>query len=288
MSAKRKLAMSGVAILVVLTLVAGATMAWFTDTEKVNANFKAGILDISVSDDDASDGTELNFENMRPMTYEGHGNCGDDGDTAMSGTTSSTYDGEGYDPNPVYVQQFAISNAGTLPVKVKLTFEEVDPAADDTIKKIVSNGNGGIRQTEETVACNNELGKWYDAAAVENAYPNGFEAGDDIYNADFYKGVSTKLHFVLFEKDAEEGWKAVNDDISLKKLLQVSVDGQENNGVELSDIIPAGATAVDNTYALGAYLDQDAGNEYQGKEYHVNFTVNAKQVDEGATYADEA
>lgn len=281
MSAKRKLAMSGVAILVVLTLVAGATMAWFTDTEKVNANFKAGILDISVSDDDAADGTELTFENMRPMKK----------DTAiaeMTATLNGTQDYEGYDPDPVYVQQFAINNAGTLPVKVKLTFEEVDPAADDTIKKIVSNGNGGIRQTEETVACNNELGKWYDAAAVENAYPNGFEAGDDIYNADFYKGVSTKLHFVLFEKDAEEGWKPVNDDISLRKLLQVSVDGQENNGVELSDIIPAGATAVDNTYALGAYLDQDAGNEYQGKEYHVNFTVNAKQVDEGATYADEA
>lgn len=281
MSAKRKLAMSGVAILVVLTLVAGATMAWFTDTEKVNADFKAGILDISVSDDDASDGTELNFENMRPMEE----------DTAiaeMTATLNGTQDYEGYDPDPVYVQQFAINNAGTLPVKVKLTFEEVDPAADDTIKKIVSNGNGGIRQTEETVACNNELGKWYDAAAVENAYPNGFEAGDDIYNADFYKGVSTKLHFVLFEKDAEEGWKPVNDDISLKKLLQVSVDGQENNGVELSDIIPAGATAENNTYALGAYLDETAGNEYQNKEYHVNFIVNAKQVDEGATYADEA
>ena len=281
MSAKRKLAMSGVAILVVLTLVAGATMAWFTDTEKVNANFKAGILDISVSDDDASDGTELNFENMRPMKK----------DTAiaeMTATLNGTQDYEGYDPDPVYVQQFAINNAGTLPVKVKLTFEEVDPAADDTIKKIVSNGNGGIRQTEETVACNNELGKWYDAAAVENAYPNGFEAGDDIYNADFYKEVSTKLHFVLFEKDAEEGWKPVNDDISLKKLLQVSVDGQDNNGVELSDIIPAGATAENNTYALGAYLDETAGNEYQNKEYHVNFIVNAKQVDEGATYADEA
>lgn len=197
MSAKRKLAMSGVAILVVLTLVAGATMAWFTDTEKVNANFKAGILDISVSDDDATDGTKLNFENMRPMEK----------DTAiaeMTATLNGTQDYEGYDPDPVYVQQFAINNAGTLPVKVKLTFEEVDPAADDTIKKIVSNGNGGIRQTEETVACNNELGKWYDAAAVENAYPNGFEAGDDIYNADFYKGVSTKLHFVLFEKDAEK------------------------------------------------------------------------------------
>ena len=277
MSAKRKLAMSGVAILVVLTLVAGATMAWFTDTEKVNANFKAGVLDISVSDDDASDGTELNFVNMRPMEE----------DTAiaeMTATLNGTQDYEGYDPDPVYVQQFAINNAGTLPVKVKLTFEEVDPAADDTIKKIVSNGNGGIRQTEETVACNNELGKWYDAAAVENAYPNGFEAGDDIYNADFYKGVSTKLHFVLFEKDAEEGWKPVNDDISLKTLLKIN----NANGVELDGIIPAGATAENNTYALGAYLDETAGNEYQNKEYHVNFIVNAKQVDEGATYADEA
>lgn len=282
MSAKRKLAMSGVAILVVLTLVAGATMAWFTDTEKVNANFKAGILDISVSDDDAADGTELTFENMRPMTYEAFEKEALE-TLAMSGTTSSPYDGEGYDPNPVYVQQFAISNDGTLPVKVKLTFEEVDPAADDTIKKIVSNGNGGIRQTEETVACNNELGKWYDAAAVENAYPNGFEAGDDIYNADFYKGVSTKLHFVLFKNDAEKGWQVVNEDISLKTLLKIN----NANGVELDGIIPAGATAENNTYALGAYLDQDAGNEYQGKEYHVNFTVNAKQVDEGATYAGE-
>ena len=277
MSAKRKLAMSGVAILVVLTLVAGATMAWFTDTEKVNANFKAGILDISVSDDDATDGTELNFENMRPMEK----------DTAiaeMTATLNGTQDYEGYDPDPVYVQQFAINNAGTLPVKVKLTFEEVDPAADDTIKKIVSNGNGGIRQTEETVACNNELGKWYDAAAVENAYPNGFEAGDDIYNADFYKGVSTKLHFVLFKNDAEKGWQVVNEDISLKTLLKIN----NANGVELDGIIPAGATAENNTYALGAYLDKTAGNEYQNKEYHVNFIVNAKQVDEGATYADEA
>ena len=277
MSAKRKLAMSGVAILVVLTLVAGATMAWFTDTEKVNANFTAGVLDISVSDDDATDGTKLNFENMRPMEK----------DTAiaeMTATLNGTQDYEGYDPDPVYVQQFAINNAGTLPVKVKLTFEEVDPAADDTIKKIVSNGNGGIRQTEETVACNNELGKWYDAAAVENAYPNGFEAGDDIYNADFYKGVSTKLHFVLFKNDAEKGWQVVNEDISLKTLLKIN----NANGVELDGIIPAGATAENNTYALGAYLDETAGNEYQNKEYHVNFIVNAKQVDEGATYADEA
>ena len=268
MSAKRKLAMSGVAILVVLTLVAGATMAWFTDTEKVNANFKAGILDISVSDDNASDGTELNFVNMRPMTEN----------TAiaeMKATLNGTQDYEGYNPDPVYVQQFAISNVGTLPVKVKLTFEEADPAADDTIKKIVSNGNGGIRQTGETVACNNELGKAY----------NGY-TGNNInltYDAANYSGTNDHFHVVLLQKDAaaEGGWTPVNSDISLETLLNVE-------GFELSDIIPAGATAVDNTYALGAYLDQNAGNEYQGKEYHVNFTVNAKQVDKDATYADEA
>ena len=274
MSAKRKLAMSGVAILVVLTLVAGATMAWFTDTEKVNANFKAGILDISVSDGDASDGTELNFENMRPMTYEAFEKEALE-TLAMSGTTSSPYDGEGYDPNPVYVQQFAISNVGTLPVKVKLTFEEADPAADDTIKKIVSNGNGGIRQTGETVACNNELGKAYNGYTGSNS--------NATWAAENYSGYNPHFHVVLLQKDAaaEGGWTPVNSDISLETLLNVE-------GFELSDIIPAGATAVDNTYALGAYLDQNAGNEYQGKEYHVNFTVNAKQVDKDATYADKA
>ena len=36
-------------------------------------------------------------------------------------------------------------------------------------------------------------------------------------------------------------------------------------------VLPAGATAEDNTYALGAYLDEGAGNEYQGKAYEVNF-----------------
>ena len=275
MSAKRKLAMSGVAILVVLTLVAGATMAWFTDTEKVNADFKAGILDISVSDDDASDGTELNFVNMRPMEE----------DTAiaeMTATLNGTQDYEGYDPDPVYVQQFAINNAGTLPVKVKLTFEEVDPAADDKNINIVANGNGGIRREGE-VDCHNELGKWYDKDAAEKAVADN-PSNRNIYDQTYYKGQSTKLHFVLFKNDAEKGWQVVNEDISLKTLLKIN----NANGVELDGIIPAGATAENNTYALGAYLDKTAGNEYQNKEYHVNFIVNAKQVDEGATYADEA
>lgn len=280
MSAKRKLAMSGVAILVVLTLVAGATMAWFTDTEKVNANFKAGILDISVSDDDASDGTELNFENMRPMEKDTA--IAEMTDTLNGGRTESTYEEEGFKNPTVYVQQFAISNVGTLPVNVKLSFEEVDPAADDKNINIVANGNGGIRQEGE-VDCHNELGKWYYEDEAEQAVADD-PSNRDIYNAKYYRGQNTKLHFVLFKNDAEKGWQVVNEDISLKTLLKIN----NANGVELDGIIPAGATAENNTYALGAYLDETAGNEYQNKEYHVNFTVNAKQVDEGAKYADEA
>lgn len=282
MSAKRKLAMSGVAILVVLTLVAGATMAWFTDTEKVNANFKAGVLDISVSDDDASDGTELNFVNMRPMEEDTA--IAEMTDTLNGGRTESTYEEEGFKNPTVYVQQFAISNVGTLPVNLKLSFEEA-ATESHRIPKLVPNGNGGIKNlgTDDPAwKCENELGKAY----------NGY-TGNNInltYDAANYSGTNDHFHVVLFQKvpvDETWMWKVVAEDITLDQLQ--GTDGyvlKDSDGNDL--LLPAGATAENNTYALGAYLDQDAGNEYQGKEYHVNFTVNAKQVDEGAEYADEA
>lgn len=267
MSAKRKLAMSGVAILVVLTLIAGATMAWFTDTEKVNANFTAGVLDISVNDSEGEAATELNFQNMRPMEK----------DTFVAEATAvlngeNPYEGKGYDPTPVYVQQFAISNEGTLPVKLKLSFEDATPDAEDMIPKLVPNDNGGIKNVGEW-ACDNELGKAYTAPEVED---------ENYYAAKNYEGTNTHFHVVLFQK-IEDAWKPVAEDISLETL-------KGENGYVLMDgdqelVLPAGATAEDNTYALGAYLDEGAGNEYQGKEYHVNFTVNAKQTDEGATFA---
>lgn len=278
MSAKRKLAMSGVAILVVLTLVAGATMAWFTDTEKVNANFKAGVLDISVSDDDASDGTELNFVNMRPMEEDTA--IAEMTDTLNGGRTESTYEEEGFKNPTVYVQQFAISNGGTLPVNLKLSFEEVDPPAGDNVPKLVPNGNGGIKNIGEW-KCNNELGKAYNGYTGSNS--------NATWAASNYSGTNDHFHVVLFQKVPFEQtwrWEVVAKDITLDQLQ--GADGyvlKDGDGNDL--LLPAGAIAGDNTYALGAYLDQDAGNEYQGKEYHVNFTVNAKQVDEGATYAGE-
>ncbi len=279
MSAKRKLAMSGVAILVVLTLVAGATMAWFTDTEKVNANFKAGVLDISVSDDDASDGTELNFVNMRPMEEDTA--IAEMTDTLNGGRTESTYEEEGFKNPTVYVQQFAISNGGTLPVNLKLSFEEVDPPAGDNVPKLVPNGNGGIKNIGEW-KCNNELGKAYNGYTGSNS--------NATWAASNYSGTNDHFHVVLFQKVPFEQtwrWEVVAKDITLDQLQ--GADGyvlKDGDGNDL--LLPAGAIAGDNTYALGAYLDKDADNEYQGKEYHVNFTVNAKQVDKDATYADKA
>ena len=43
---KNRVVLSSVSVLLVLSLLAGMTMAWLTDTEKVNANFTAGVLDI--------------------------------------------------------------------------------------------------------------------------------------------------------------------------------------------------------------------------------------------------
>lgn len=276
MSAKRKLAMSGVAILVVLTLIAGATMAWFTDTEKVNANFTAGVLDISINDSQGDVATELNFQNMRPMEKD---TFKDEALKVLNG--ENPYEGKGYDPTPVYVQQFAISNEGTLPVNLKLSFEDATPTLD--VPEIVSNGNGGIRKGENTTRqSQNELGKDYtkDKAYVENAAD-----GDDIYAPGNYDNTKVNPHFhvVLFQK-VKDAWEVVAEDISLETL-------KGENGYVLKDdgeqelVLPAGATAGDNTYALGAYLDEGAGNEYQGKAYEVNFTVNAKQTDKGATFA---
>ncbi|WP_082236363.1 TasA family protein [Anaeromassilibacillus senegalensis] len=257
MTAKRKLAMSGVAIITVLTLVAGATMAWFTDTEKVDANFSAGVLDITAGDEN---GTPLDFENLRPMAdkkaYLDEVNAVlDDPDY---------YEGKGYDPAPVYVQEFAISNKGTLPVNLMLKIDDRNPDADDMIPWIVDNGVGGVMRMGEDVACNNELGKAY-------TDENGFaDANNEHFN------------FVLLQKsDDGNDWVEVQE-LSIEDLKKGHQLLGEDGKVL---VLPAGET-VKNTYALGAYLDSDTGNMYQGKEYHVTMSVMASQTDEGATFAE--
>ncbi len=45
-SRMKKIAFSSVSVFIVLAMLAGITMAWFSDTEKTNANFHAGVLNM--------------------------------------------------------------------------------------------------------------------------------------------------------------------------------------------------------------------------------------------------
>lgn len=47
---QRKMLMSIASVLVLVALIAGATMAWFTDSETVAATFTAGTVDVEITD----------------------------------------------------------------------------------------------------------------------------------------------------------------------------------------------------------------------------------------------
>ena len=135
---KSRVVLSSVSVLLVLSLLAGMTMAWFTDTEKVNANFTAGVLDISVKPGETDKG-DLTFENLRPMLYdnfykelEPNGNEKWVNDVTQDNTTD--LDDEDYAPVPAYFKPVTITNEGTLPTKVKLS-----PKEPDKIEYIIAN-----------------------------------------------------------------------------------------------------------------------------------------------------
>jgi predicted ribosomally synthesized peptide with SipW-like signal peptide len=67
---KKRTIMIGSAILLAVLLVAGGTMAWFTDTVEVTNMFKAGTVDVDlIENDEMVVGEEFNgltFENVNP------------------------------------------------------------------------------------------------------------------------------------------------------------------------------------------------------------------------------
>lgn len=62
---QRKMLMSIASVLVLVALIAGATMAWFTDSETVAATFTAGTVDVGITDptdiDIVNPGDIINF-----------------------------------------------------------------------------------------------------------------------------------------------------------------------------------------------------------------------------------
>lgn len=140
-SRTKKIAFSSVSVLVVLAMLVGITMAWFTDTEKTNANFHAGVLNIEVTPGQPDPETNaMEFTNLRPMQLDAF--------QAELGENFANVTTEGFDPVPKYFHPVTVKNAGTLPAQIVLSMEDFG-ACENKIANVVDNGSGGVKQDGE-------------------------------------------------------------------------------------------------------------------------------------------
>ena len=258
---KNRVILSSVSVLLVLSLMAGMTMAWFTDTEKVNANFTAGVLDISVKPGEANT-EDLTFENLRPMLFEkfeaelsDNGNEKWDNDVTQDGTTGLT-DGD-YAPAPAYFKPVTITNEGTLPTKVKFSLETAqDYACKEGEKQFVAGdlANGTMTASKpDSPICENKLEK--------------------VLKVFVYKledGIWTKVEDVNLNTAYDE--TAANPD-----KVESNRAAKETRNTYMTAMLPARGTA---TYVIAGYLPETVGNTYQGKHYHSKLVLNAYQMDD--------
>ena len=261
---KSRVVLSSVSVLLVLSLLAGMTMAWFTDTEKVNANFTAGVLDISVKPGETDKG-DLTFENLRPMLYdnfykelEPNGNEKWVNDVTQDNTTG--LDDEDYAPVPAYFKPVVIKNEGTLPAKVKLSLEAGDGC--EAGEPILTEDNITIKQDPEKMQdCANRL------APVLKVF---------VYK--LVDGTWTKVEDVNLNTAYDEV-KANPDKVASDNTAK------ETNNTYMTAMLPAQGTA---TYVIAGYLPETVNNAYQGQHFHGKLVLNAYQMDDtGAGKPDE-
>ena len=242
---KSRAILSGISVLLVLCLLAGGTMAWFTDTEKVNTNFTAGILDISVKPGEAAS-TDLTFDNLRPMLLDnfeaelaGNGSDKWTNDVTQNNTTG-VYPGD-YDPVPAYFKPVVITNDGTLPTKVQISLELGEGCADG--EPALTEDGFTITQGK-TEACDNGLKE------------------------------ALKVFVYYNRNDPNSGaWTQVAD-VNLNTDYAGADDGARDTYTTV--MIPAGESV---RYVIAGYLPENAGNAYQGQHYHGKLVLNAYQMD---------
>ena len=247
---KSRAILSGISVLLVLCLLAGGTMAWFTDTEKVNTNFTAGILDISVKPGEAAS-TDLTFDNLRPMQLKnfnaelaGNGSDKWTNDVTQNNTTG-VYPGDYADPVPAYFKPVVITNDGTLPTKVQISLELGEGCADG--EPVLTEDGFTITQGK-TEACDNGLKEALKVFVYYNS--NSITSG-----------AWTRIEDVNLNTDYNPAEGGVAD---------------EANDTYTTVMIPAGESV---RYVIAGYLPEDAGNAYQGQHYHGKLVLNAYQMD---------
>ena len=251
---KSRVILSGVSLLLVLCLLVGGTMAWFTDTEKVDTNFTAGILDVSVKPGEEGQ-TALDFGNLRPMLYENFYNELDknewNNDVTQGGTTGLK--DSHYEPVPAYFKPVDITNEGTLPTKVKLSLEAGNGCADG--EPILTDDNITITQDGSKQDCANRL------APVLKVFVYKL-VGEDWT---LVEGVNLNT---AYDEDA-----ANPDGVASENTAE------EANSTYMTAMIPANGT---ERYVIAGYLPETVGNAYQGQHYHGNLVLNAYQMDDTA------
>ena len=251
---KSRVILSGVSLLLVLCLLAGGTMAWFTDTEKVATNFSAGILDVSVKPGEEGQ-TALDFGNLRPMLYENFYKELDknewNNDVTQGGTTGLK--DSHYDPVPAYFKPVEITNEGTLPTKVKLSLEAGNGCADG--EPILTDDNITITQDGSKQDCANRL------TPVLKVFVYKL-VGEDWT---LVEGVNLNT---AYDEDA-----ANPDGVASENTAE------EANSTYMTAMIPANGT---ERYVIAGYLPETVGNAYQGQHYHGNLVLNAYQMDDTA------
>ena len=242
---KKRIVLSALSLVLVFCLLAGGTMAWFTDTEKVAGNFSAGILDIEVNPDPENGNftttKPMEFKNLRPMLLDNF-----DKELVESGDVNNL-ENNGQDPEnypednlPIYFRPVRVENRATLPIYIHLGMNAT--AGNDTEPVLYGDNKYEIDQgLYKDKTCENTL---------EDA-----------------------LKIFVYKKDGDTWTRLEN--INLNKETATS---NEKICYDPTDFIGAGEEV---TYIIGGYLPSTAGNEYQGQHYHGALEVWARLVDQG-------
>ena len=249
---KSRILLSAVSVLLVFSLLIGGTMAWFTDTEKVNANFTAGILDISVKPGETGK-TNLDFENERPMLYDNfYKELEDNGDKIWDNNVeANSMDDSYYKTVPAYFKPVDIKNEGTLPTKVQLSLE--DNAANGFEPILTDSSAVTIKQENKFQPCANRL--------------------KPVLKVFVYKLEGGKWTLVK-DTNLNNGY---SEDAANPDKVESENTAKEKNNTYTTALLPAGESA---RYVIAGYLPETVGNIYQGQHYHSRLVLNAYQLDD--------
>lgn len=261
---KKRIILSALSLVLVFCLLAGGTMAWFTDTEKVAGNFSAGILDIEVNPDPENENftttKPMEFKNLRPMLLENFDKelVRYDAETEtfadVNNLENNNQDPKNYGDNlPIYFRPVRVENRGTLPIYIHLGMNAT--AGNDTELVLYGDNKYEIDQgLYKDKTCENTL--------------------EDALKIFVYKWVPNP------DNEEEGEWERI-ENVNLNKETATS---SEKICYDPTDIIGANEEV---TYIIGGYLPPEAGNEYQGQHYHGALEVTAQQADLGPYHHNE-